>query len=208
MSVSNIPKNLGNLSKADEFDQKLDKSKTNKDNPRTNISARKYKKNIAERRKKVNDLLMKGYSQQEIMSKLHLSQSTASRDISSLYSQTERNSINLGKVAFEELHKSINGTTELLKRSWDLLEKTASDRKLQLKVMEFITNCYQRRSELIQAGPVLQYLNIQTKRFLIIERFLEKHHISIDEYTLKAIIDTTHKEKEMDNQRRIEQAKF
>ncbi|MGD9533034.1 MAG: helix-turn-helix domain-containing protein [Candidatus Nitrosocosmicus sp.] len=72
-----------------------------------NITAKKYQKEIADRRKKVNNLLMKGYSQQEIMSKLHLSQSTVSRDIDFLYKLTKRNSINIGKVAFEELHKSI-----------------------------------------------------------------------------------------------------
>ncbi|MDN5847443.1 MAG: hypothetical protein L0H53_14355, partial [Candidatus Nitrosocosmicus sp.] len=178
-----------------------------KNNPRANITSLKYQKSVSDRRKKVNDLLMKGYTQQEIMSRLHLSQSTASRDIAFLYNQTERNAINIGKVAFEELHKSMTGTTELLKRGWELLEQTTTDRKLQLKVMEFITNCYQRRTELIQAGPILLYLSIQTKRFTTIERFLEKNNISIDEYTLKAIIDTAQKEKEMTNKRK-EQAVF
>ncbi|MDN5867806.1 MAG: hypothetical protein L0H55_10465 [Candidatus Nitrosocosmicus sp.] len=201
-SESNTLKELGNSSNVDESSQTLYKSKVIESNPRASITYKKYQKSIADRRKKVNDLLMKGYSQQEIMSKLHLSQSTASRDISYLYNQTERASINLGKVAFEELHKSLNGTTELLKRGWDLLEKTSDNRKLQLKIMEYITNCYQRRTELIQAGPVLLYLDIQTKRFSTIERFLEKNHISIDEYTLKAIMDTAQKDKEMDDKRR------
>ena len=183
-------------------------SKGNKNKQRANITARKYQKKIAERRKKVNNLLMKGCSQQEIMSKLHLSQPTASRDIAFLYNQTERNSLNIGKVAFEELHSSMSGTTELLKRAWNLLEITKSDRKLQLKIMEFITNCYHKRTELIQSAPMLLYLSLRTKRFLTIDRFLKKNNISIDEYTLKAILDTAKKEQETDNRKRIEEAKF
>lgn len=183
-------------------------SKGNKNNQRANITARKYQKKIADRRMKVNNLLMKGYSQQEIMSKLHLSQPTASKDIAFLYKQSEKSSINIGKVGFEELHNSMSGTTEMLKRAWDLLETTKSDRKLQLKIMEFIMSCYHKRTELIQAGPVLIYLSLQTKRFLTIDRFLKKNNISIDEYTLKAILDTTKKEQETYDMKRIEEAKF
>jgi hypothetical protein len=102
----------------------------------------------------------------------------------------------------------MSGTTELLKRAWNLLETTKSDRKLQLKIMEFIVSCYHKRTELIQSGPILLYLSLQTKRFLTIDRFLKKNDISIDEYTLKAIIDTTKMEQETDKRKRIEEAKF
>lgn len=177
-------------------------------NQRANITVKKYQKMVGDRRQKVDNLLMKGYTQQEIMSKLHLSQSTASRDIAFLYNQSERKSVNIGKVGFEELHNSMTGTTELLKRSWDLLETTKKDHKLQLKIMEFIMSCYHKRTELIQSGPILLYVSLQTKRHLTIDRFLEKHNISIDEFTLKAIMDTTKKEQETDNRRRINEAKF
>ena len=183
-------------------------SNTKRRNKRANITAKKYQKEIADRRKKVDNLLMKGYSQQEIMSKLHLGQSTPSRDIAFLYKRTKRNSLNIGKVAFEELHKSMSGNTDLLQRAWDLLDATKSDRKLQLKIMEFIMDCYNKRTQLIQAGPMLIYLGIQTKRFLAIDRFLQENNISIDEFTLKAIVDATKKQHESDNRRRIEEAKF
>lgn len=69
-------------------------------------------------------------------------------------------------------------------------------------------SCYHKRTELIQSGPILLYVSLQTKRHLTIDRFLEKHNISIDEFTLKAIMDTTKKEQETDNRRRINEAKF
>ena len=64
-------------------------SNIKRSNKRSIITAKKYQKKIADRRKKVNYLLIKGYSQQEIRSKLHLSQSTTSRDIAFLYKQTK-----------------------------------------------------------------------------------------------------------------------
>ena len=204
MSVTDSKEQLQDSNIQNELSSIYKQSRVNKNNQRANITARKYQKKIAARRTKVNDLLMKGYSQQELMSKLHLSQPTASRDIAFLYNQTEKNSLNIGKVAFEELHISMSGTTELLKRAWDLLETTKSDRKLQLKIMEFIINCYHKRTELIQSGPILLYLSMQTKRFLTIDRFLKKNNISIDEYTLKAIMDTTKKHHELDNKRKID----
>jgi hypothetical protein len=102
----------------------------------------------------------------------------------------------------------MSGTTELLKRSWDMLDNTKSDRKLQLKIMEFIMICYHKRTELIQSGSMLLYLSLQTKRLLTIDRFLQKHNITINEFTLKAIMDTAKEEQNSDNRRRIEDAVF
>ena len=211
MSVidSNRIKALENSATKDESEEIIKKPLIQKNNnQRANITVKKYQKMVADRRRKVNNLLMKGYTQQEIMSKLHLRQSMASRDISFLYNQSEKKSVNIGKVGFEELHNSMTGTTELLKRAWDLLDTTKKDQKLQLKIMEFIISCYHKRTELIQSGPILLYLSLQTKRHLTIDRFLEKHNISIDEFTLKAIMDTIKKEQEIDKRRRDEDAKF
>lgn len=208
INISKDVKTLGD-SKTNDSDERIIKgSKTQKKNSRANITVKKYQKLINDRRNKVDNLLMKGYSQQEIISKLHLSQTTVSRDIAFLYGQSEKKSLNIGKVGFEELHNSMKGTTELLKQSWDLLDDAKSDRKLKLKVMEFIISCYHKRTELIQSGPILLYLSLQTKRFLTIERFLEKNNISIDEYTLEAILKTTKKQMESKDKMRIEEAKF
>lgn len=211
MSVidSNRIKALENSATKDESEEIIKKPLIQKNNnQRANITVKKYQKMVADRRRKVNNLLMKGYTQQEIMSKLHLRQSMASRDISFLYNQSEKKSVNIGKVGFEELHNSMTGTTELLKRAWDLLDTIKKDQKLQLKIMEFIISCYHKRTELIQSGPILLYLSLQTKKHLTIDRFLKKHNISIDEFTLKAIMDTIKKEQEIDKRRRDEDAKF
>ncbi|MGD9674242.1 MAG: hypothetical protein AB7U98_12280 [Candidatus Nitrosocosmicus sp.] len=206
---SNSIKEIEESATKDKSQKIIKKTRIQKNNnQRTNISVKKYQKIVAERRRKVDNLLMKGYTQHEIMSRLHLSQSTASRDVAFLYNQTEKKSVNIGKVGFEELHNSMTGTTELLKRAWDLLDTTKKDHKLQLKIMDFIMNCYHKRTELIQSGPILLYASLQTKRHLTIDRFLKKNNISIDEFTLKAIIDTTKKQRETDDRRRMEEAVF
>ena len=48
---------------------------------KTNVTVKKYQKQIDWRRNKVRELLIRGYSQYEISNTLHLSQPTISRDI-------------------------------------------------------------------------------------------------------------------------------
>jgi DNA-binding NarL/FixJ family response regulator len=48
---------------------------------RTEITHKKYQKQIDWRRNKVRELLIRGYSQYEISNTLHISQPTISRDI-------------------------------------------------------------------------------------------------------------------------------
>lgn len=56
--------------------------RNNRDNPGANISKQKYQKEVQLRRNKVKDLLIRGYSQFEIASILHISQpNMISRDI-------------------------------------------------------------------------------------------------------------------------------
>jgi hypothetical protein len=59
-------------------------------NKHANNTTMKYQNEITDCRKKIGNLLMKAYSQQEIVSKLYSSQSTVFRDIALLYNQTER----------------------------------------------------------------------------------------------------------------------
>jgi DNA-binding NarL/FixJ family response regulator len=62
----------------------------NMQNPRSNQSAKKYQKSISWCRNKVRELLSKGYDQQQIVSILHVSQPTVSRNITLLYSRQEK----------------------------------------------------------------------------------------------------------------------
>ena len=50
-------------------------------NPGSEITHKKYQKQIDLRRNKVRELLIRGYSQYEISNNLHLSQPTISKDI-------------------------------------------------------------------------------------------------------------------------------
>jgi hypothetical protein len=75
---SNGTKELEDSNTEDESGGTIKKSWIKKNNRCADITAKKYQKEVIDRRRKVNNLLMKGYSQQEILSKLHLSQPTAS----------------------------------------------------------------------------------------------------------------------------------
>lgn len=151
----------------------------NKTNPRSNLTYKKYKKLVSLRRDKVKELLVKGHSQQEIVSILHMSQPTVSRDIAFLHNRFEKASVNIGKLAFEQLFNAIEANNELLRRGWDLLDSSKKDKKLQLKVMNFISGCYEKRSEYIQAGPVMLYLSLKTKEYMKMEKYLKDRGIVI-----------------------------
>lgn len=124
-------------------------------NPRANITAKKYRKNVTWRRNKVKELLFKGYDQQEIISILHVSQPTISRDVAFLHNQREKEISDYGKLLFENHFDIVNGSTELLKQAWKILDNPKTDNKTRLKAMDFIKDIYDKRIELFQGLPYM-----------------------------------------------------
>lgn len=122
---------------------------------------------------------MKGYSQQEIVSIPHVSQFTVSRDIAFLHNRFENTSVNLGQLAFEQLYNAIEANNELLPRGWNILNSSKKDKKLHMKVMNFISGCYDNKFEYIQAGPVLLYISLKTKEYMKMEKYLKDRGIVI-----------------------------
>ena len=149
-------------------------------NPRSNISKRKYQKQINWRREKVKELLFKGYNQQEIVSILHVSQPTICRDIALLYSQREKEINDYGKVIFEIHFDCVNGSAELLKQAWKLLENPKTDNKTKLKAMSFIKDCYDKRIELFQGLPYMVVIEEKMNEINRKEKYFKDNKIKLN----------------------------
>jgi hypothetical protein len=88
-------------------------AKSSKDNPRVNLTANKYRKQINWRRRKVRELCIRGYSQFEISSTLQISQPSISRDLQYLRNEaTTKNRKELSKRIFFEQLNTIDGIGE------------------------------------------------------------------------------------------------
>ena len=149
-------------------------------NPRSNISKRKYLKQINRRREKVKELLFKGYDQQEIVSILHVSQPTVCRDIALLYSQREKQIDDYGKLIFEKHFDFVNGSAELLKQAWKILENPKTDNKTKLKTMTFIKDCYDKRIELFQGLPYMVVIEEKMNEINRKEKYFKDNKIKLN----------------------------
>jgi predicted transcriptional regulator len=96
----------------------LEESSTNtQKNPRTEITYKKYQKQIDWRRNKVHELLIRGYFQYEISNTLHISQPTISRDIYFIRKQNSSAAKrkNLAHRYYYEQQNALDGVGELMK---------------------------------------------------------------------------------------------
>jgi predicted transcriptional regulator len=135
----------------------LDQDQAN--NPRANITHRKYQKQIEWRRNKVRELLIRGYSQYEISSILHISQPTISRDINNIYEQKNKRQKRYGSELFLELQNSLAGLAELIKKLWITVDHSKTDDKERMKAISLILQCYNRRFELLKLEPQVNDVN-------------------------------------------------
>jgi len=184
------------------------KSSSLSENQRANMTAKKYGKKIFKRRNKVKELLFRGYDQQEIISNLHSSQSTISRDIAYHYSQLELKSSNMGNLALEDLFNNLFGTNELLKMAWEILDNTKKDNKLKLKIMQFILQCYSKQTGLILAPPIVVCAKLKTDEILKKEKYFKDHNIVLDYEKPVSMEEIRKKIIEPINRRRMEDSKF
>jgi predicted transcriptional regulator len=94
-------------------------------NPRADITDKKYRKQIDWRRNKVQELLIRGYSQYEISNTLHISQPTISRDIDFIRkenSSAEKRK-NLPYRYYFEQQNALDGVAELMKNLLSFFSK-------------------------------------------------------------------------------------
>ncbi|MGD9535084.1 MAG: hypothetical protein AB7V56_15120 [Candidatus Nitrosocosmicus sp.] len=149
-------------------------------NPRANITAKKYQKNVNWRRNKVKELLFKGYDQQEIVSFLHVSQPTISRDIALIHNQQENEINDYGKLLFEVHFDIVNGSTELLKQAWKILDNPKTDNKTRLKTMDFIKDIYDKRIELFQGLPYMVKIREKMNEVNKKEKYFKDNKIKLN----------------------------
>ena len=122
-------------------------------NPRARISRQKYLKQVGWRRNKVRDLLIRGYSQTEISDILHISQPTISRDINSIYQDRKKRRQRFGNEFFLDLQNTLTGLTEIIKKSWTIVDDPKADQKERMKAISIILQCYDKRLELLISEP-------------------------------------------------------
>jgi predicted transcriptional regulator len=149
-------------------------------NPRSSLTARKYQKQINCRRNKVKELLFKGCSQKEIASILHASQPTVSRDMCYLYNQQRKKLDDFGTSMFENHTNIVNGTAELLKKAWEILDNPKTEIKMKHKMMNFIMNCYSKRVEFSYGVPFIVYLKEKMEEVNRKEKYFKDNNLEID----------------------------
>ena len=132
------------------MDQEEKQTRNNNNSPRANITKTKYQKQIDWRRNKVRELLIRGYSQYEISSTLHVSQPTISRDINNIYQQKEKRHKKYGNDLFLELQNSLGGLAEIIKKLWVIVDDAKTEHKEKMKAISLILQCYNRRFELLR----------------------------------------------------------
>jgi predicted transcriptional regulator len=104
---------------------------------KTNVTVKKYQKEIDWRRNKVRELLIRGYSQYEISNTLHLSQPTISRDIDFIRIQytsaAKRKS--LARRYYCEQQNTLDGVEELMKNLWLIIDNPKIQVKEKMKAI-------------------------------------------------------------------------
>lgn len=161
-------------------------------NPRAKITQKKYQKQIEWRRNKVKELLIRGYSQYEISSILHISQPTISRDINNIYEQKEKRQKKYGRDLVLEVQNTLAGLAELIKNLWTTVDDPKTEPKERMKAISFIMQSYNKRLELLKFEPqaidLKQYIDTTKqaekdilRREQALESFVKEHKLTPEE---------------------------
>jgi hypothetical protein len=133
------------------------------------------RKQIAWRRNKTEDLLIKGNSQIQIAQILHVSEGTVSNDVAYLREQSRKNIENhLRDRLPREYDNCISGINQILKMSWDIatrdfqapsinanfsdndnMQYCRVDDKTKLQALALANDCYKYKMELVTNGAVV-----------------------------------------------------
>ena len=183
-----------------------DFSSTTQKNPRAQITYKKYRKQIDWRRNKVRELLIRGYSQYEISSTLHISQPTISRDIDFIrsYAISDEKRKNLPYRYYYEQQNALDGVAELMKYLWSIIEHPKIEVKEKIHAMKLILQSQYMRLKLVDSEAFIkQFYNHADKvecdeehnrlreqeisrREIALERALE-HHLKNEKLTQREI---------------------
>jgi IS30 family transposase len=124
------------------------------------------------RRNKVQQLLVRGYSQWDVAEELQIDQSTVSRDIQYLRQQAQENlQKHIQQNLPEEYQRCLTGMNQVLKLSWHIANNTpkqndqdhndnintmtTGDDRTRLQALSLINDCYKYIMDLTTNGVVI-----------------------------------------------------
>ena len=125
----------------------------------------KYRNQMAWRRNKVREMLIRGYSQYEIANTLRISQPTISRDIHYIQKEIHKSKENYGERLFEVYQNSLLGLDEVIKKLWTIIDSSKPDEKEKMKAINLIMQCYKEKFEMIKSEPELIDLKRHMKNY-------------------------------------------
>jgi IS30 family transposase len=137
----------------------------------SNGSKKRKGKMVDWRRNKVQQLLVRGYSQWDVAEELQIDQSTVSRDIQYLRQQAQENlQKHIQQKLPEEYQRCLTGMNQVLKLSWQIANKsrhdgqdhndnsdliTIGDDRTRLQALSLINDCYKYIMDLTTNGVVI-----------------------------------------------------
>jgi predicted transcriptional regulator len=169
-------------------------------NSRARISKQKYLKQIEWRRNKVRDLLIRGYSQTEISDILHISQPTISRDINRIYQDRKKRQQRFGNEFFLNLQNTLAGLTEIIKKSWTIVDDPQADQKERMKAMSIILQCYDKRLDLLNSEPTVDAVREYIERVKKAEKEISKREKALQVYLEERKLTNEEIDRETDTQ--------
>lgn len=130
------------------------------------------RKQIAWRRNKTEDLLIKGNNQVQIAQILHVSEGTVSNDIAYLREESRKNMENHFHDRLpREYENCISGINQILKMSWDIATRDyhnseinansdkivfpQTDDKTRLQALSLANDCYRYKIDLVTNGVIV-----------------------------------------------------
>jgi predicted transcriptional regulator len=151
-------------------------------------------------RKQVRDLLIRGYSQTEISDILHINQPTISRDINRIYQDRKKRQQRFGNEVFLNLQNTLAGLTEIIKKSWTIVDDPQADQKERMKAMSIILQCYDKRLDLLTSEPTVDAAREYTERVNKAEKEISRREKALQVYLEERKLTNEDIDRETDTQ--------
>lgn len=153
-----------------------------KKNLRSGITAKKYKKQIEWRRDKIKELYIRNYSQEEISTKLRISQPTVCRDINNLKSIINKRKENFGQYIVEENLKLMLVVDEQIRRIWNLLDDPKLEAKELLKAQDTLMKLMNKKELLSTREIITTRMSQNYAEMLVKEKELGEKEMIIEAF--------------------------
>jgi predicted transcriptional regulator len=177
-------------------------------NPKARINKQKYLKQIEWRRNKVRDLLIRGYLQTEISDILHISQPTISRDITRIYQDRKKRRQRFGNEFFLNLQNTLAGLTEIIKKSWTIVDDPNADQKERMKAMSIILQCYDKRLDLLNSEPTVDAIREYIETVKKAEKEISRREKALQAYLEERNLTNEEIDRETDPQANFNIARY